>query len=115
MRRQADSPKAISVTGPKASKPKSEQRSNLWSAAEPSGDLAPDVSIRIATHAHLERLGVETTFSRAHTLKNYITPSYDKRHGLQRAREGGLRRMDGRRARADDDPVDCGQQRSCKG
>ena len=55
---------------------------------------------RSSGQADLGRMGVETTLSRANTVKYHHVQSYDERHGLCRPPEGGRQAAgSGRRGR----------------
>ena len=67
---------------------------DLWALVNQVGVISSGHGNVSSGQPHVERTGVETTRSRARTPKSDIIRSYDGRHGLRRAPEGG-RRMDG--------------------
>ena len=68
---------------------------DLWALVDQDGVICASRESISSGQAHVERTGVETTRSRARPSKSDIIRSYDRRHGLWRAPEGG-RRVDGR-------------------
>ena len=67
---------------------------DLWALVDQVGVISSGRGNVSSGQPRVERTGVETTRSRARTAKSDIIRSYDGRHGLRRAPEGG-RRVDG--------------------
>ena len=77
-------------------------------------DNGEDERRRFYVGADMARPGDETTRSRARIPKSDNIQSYDRRHGLRRAPEGG-RRMDGRADVGGVGPVPPEEHASCRG